>query len=63
MEADVVRGFSFSTLRPRLVVCEYIRRRRNQTPAEESELAAMLAEHGYWIAGYTGHDIYFLDGR
>jgi FkbM family methyltransferase len=63
MEAEVVGGFSFDALRPRLVVCEQIRRRRDAPPPEETEVAAVLAEHDYWIAGYTGHDIYFLDGR
>lgn len=63
LEADVVRGFSFNSLRPRLVVCEYIRRKRDTAPPEETEIATAMADHGYWIAGYTGHDIYFLDER
>jgi len=62
LELEVVQGFSFEPLRPRLVVCEYIRRRRDTPPPEETELAAALDARGYWLAAYTGHDVYFLDG-
>ena len=61
LEREVIAGFSFDCLRPRLLICEHIRRRREEMPVEGSPLVADLARHGYWLAAYTGHDAYFLD--
>jgi FkbM family methyltransferase len=63
LELEVVRGFSFSILRPRLVVLEHIRRRSADVTAEHSDLCRAMTDRGYWLAGYTGHDMYFLDNR
>jgi len=61
LEQEVLGGFSFAPLRPRLVVCEHLRRRRDE-PVADSGIASILKQHGYWLAAYTGHDVYFLDG-
>lgn len=61
LETAVVEGFSFDALRPRLVVLEHIRRRRTDAPPAETPLYEAMVDRGYWMAGYTGHDMYFLD--
>ncbi len=60
-ELDVVRGFDFDILRPRLIVTEHLRGRTDAV--EDAPIVKLLAEQGYWVAGYTGHDLYFLDER
>lgn len=62
LELEVVTGFSFEVVRPRVVVVEHIRRRKEPRRPEDVPVAKALAVHGYWLAGYTGHDLYFLDG-
>lgn len=62
LELDVVRGYRFDVVRPRLVVVEHVRRRREPLMPEQLPVSGHLREHGYWLAGYTGHDLYFLDG-
>ncbi len=63
LEVDVVNGFSFDELRPRLIVCEHIRRKRSDPSPEESPVYEAIVANGYWLAGNTGHDLYFLDDR
>jgi FkbM family methyltransferase len=58
MELDVLKGFSFDP-RPRLVVCEQIRR-KGKTSDESRELDALMTDNGYWQAAYTGHDVFYL---
>jgi FkbM family methyltransferase len=63
LELEVIAGFSFDALRPRLVVTEQVRRGRNRQPPEDQPAAQALRARGYWLAGYTGHDLYFMDER
>lgn len=57
-ELEALRGFSFDP-KPRLVVCEQLRRRGKLSPDSE-KLNDLLEERGYWQAAYTGHDVFFL---
>lgn len=58
LELDVLRGFSFEP-RPRLVVCEQIRR-KGKLSAVSRELETLMTDRGYWQAAYTGHDVFYL---
>ncbi|MGC1851317.1 MAG: FkbM family methyltransferase [Solirubrobacterales bacterium] len=58
LELDVLRGFSFEP-KPRLVVCEQLRR-RGVLSSDSQKLNRLLEERGYWQAAYTGHDVFFL---
>lgn len=60
-ELDVIHGWDATSLRPRLVACEHIRRRRARTRLETLPLVEEMESRGYWLAAYTGHDLYFLD--
>lgn len=62
LELDVIAGFSFDVGRPRVVVVEHIRRRQDRGGPEDLPLTKAMSVHGYWLAGYTGHDLYFVDG-
>ncbi len=63
LEEAVINGFSFEPLRPKVVVCEYIRGYASGQPVEETPMTAMMRERGYGIGGYTGHDVYYVDGH
>lgn len=58
LELDVLRGFSFEP-RPRLVVCEQLRRKGELSP-DGVQLNKLMEERGYWQAAHTGHDVFFL---
>ncbi|UGS38806.1 FkbM family methyltransferase [Capillimicrobium parvum] len=60
-ELDVIRGFDFGVLRPKLIVTEHLRGKADAV--EDAEIVKVMAGHGYWVGGYTGHDLYFLDER
>lgn len=62
-ELDVINGFSFGELRPKLVVAEHVRRRSERRPPEDAPLVQAIVAHGYWLVGSTGHDVYLLDER
>jgi FkbM family methyltransferase len=57
LEMDVIQGTDFDAVRPRLVVVEHLRRHGERL--EEVELVQRMEECGYWVAAYTGHDLYF----
>ena len=63
LEAEVLEGFSFDSLRPKLVVSEYIRRRGERDSPEEAPISQRLSALGYELGGYTGHDLYFVDTK
>jgi FkbM family methyltransferase len=58
LELDVLAGFSFEP-KPRLVVCEQIRR-KGRLSDDGQELNRLMTDRGYWQAAYTGHDVFFL---
>lgn len=60
LELDVLRGHPFDVLRPRLVVVEHLRGRAE--PLEDAAVVQLMGELDYWVAGFTGHDLYLLDG-
>jgi FkbM family methyltransferase len=61
---EVLAGFSFDVLRPRLVIVEHLRSDADRhIPADELESVAALREHGYSLAGYRGLNLYLLDDR
>lgn len=62
LEAEVLQGVDFDRVRPRLVVVEHLRRGRRDS-VDNSDVVRAMARVGYWVAGYTGHDLYFLDDR
>ena len=55
-ELDVIRGFDFGVLRPKLIVTEHLRGKADAI--EDAEIVKVMAGHGYWVGGYTGHDLY-----
>jgi FkbM family methyltransferase len=62
LEEDVVLGHDFVLVRPRLVVCEHRRRSPADPMPDATAVGEQLAREGYWLAAWTGHDAYFLDG-
>jgi Methyltransferase FkbM domain len=62
LEEEVVAGHDFSLVRPRLVVCEHLRRSPSDPLPDSTPLGRRLAGEGYWLAAWTGHDAFFLDG-
>ena len=61
-ELEVLAGFSFDVLRPRLVVVEHLRHGdERHSPVEELPAVAVLGEHGYSLAGFSGVNLYLLD--
>ncbi len=63
LEEQVLEGFTFDVLRPKVVVTEFIRRRGDRRRAEDTPVAQRLLGLEYELGGYTGHDMYFVDGR
>jgi len=62
LELEVLSGFSFTELRPRLVVVEDFRRGSDaRLPAEELPVTRAMADHRYWLAGRAGVNLYFMD--
>ena len=62
LELEVLSGFSFQALRPRLVVVEDVRRgARTRLSPEQLPAALALAAHRYWLAGWSGFNLYFMD--
>jgi FkbM family methyltransferase len=59
LEEEVLQSFGFNLLRPTLVVVEHLR--TSPEAPDGSAIARLLRSRGYWIAGYSGHDLYFLD--
>jgi FkbM family methyltransferase len=59
LEAEVIRGADFESMRPRLVVVEHLR--RHGEALAEVEMVQRLEGCGYGVAAYTGHDLYFVD--
>jgi FkbM family methyltransferase len=59
MELEVLKGFSFEP-RPRLVVCEQIRR-KGRLSERGRDLDDLMVDQGYRQAAYTGHDVFYLD--
>jgi FkbM family methyltransferase len=62
LEPDVLAGFGFDTLRPRLVVVEDVARgvARHQAVGERP-VAQTLIGHGYRLAGHVGFNLFFVD--
>lgn len=60
-EHDVVKGMDFTRVRPTLIVVEHLGGRA--TGDEESPVEACMRNHGYFVAAYTGHDLFFMDGQ
>lgn len=63
LEEEVLAGFGFEELRPKVIVTEFIRRRGDSRRPEESPVAERLLALDYELRGYTGHDMYFADAR
>jgi FkbM family methyltransferase len=62
LELEVLSGFSFQALRPRLVVVEDVRRgARTKLSPEQLPATRALAPHRYWLAGWSGFNLYFMD--
>lgn len=61
LEEEVLEGFAFDALRPKVVVAEHIRRRGDDQRPEDTPIALRLLDLGYELGGYTGHDMYFVD--
>ena len=62
LELQVLSGFSFQELRPRVVVIEDFRRGAEaRMPPEELELTHTMKAHRYWLAGRAGVNLYFTD--
>jgi FkbM family methyltransferase len=62
LELEVLQGFSFEALRPKLVVVEEVHRGpvARLTP-EEMPIARALDAQRYRLAGHVGFNLYFLD--
>lgn len=58
LEHDVLSSMDFAYVRPRLIVLETAVTER--TP-EKNACIALLRQHGYQLAGWTGHDAFMLD--
>lgn len=63
LELEVLSGLSLDDLRPKIIVVEYIRPRKDRRRPDELPIAQLLQTHGYWLVGFTGHDLYFHDER
>jgi FkbM family methyltransferase len=63
-ELDVLAGFSFTAVRPRLVVVEHVRRGEDRRrPVEELPVVTAMREHEYRLVGFSGVNLYLLDER
>ncbi|MBK5307525.1 MAG: FkbM family methyltransferase [Frankiaceae bacterium] len=61
LEREVIGGFSFETIRPKVLVVECLRQKGQPTDPNLLAPALDLAKRGYEVAGYTGHDLYLVD--
>jgi hypothetical protein len=62
LELQVLSGFSFQELRPRLVVVEDFRRGAEaRIPPEELPITPAMRAHRYSLAGRVGVNLYFMD--
>jgi FkbM family methyltransferase len=62
LELEVLAGFGFHELRPRLVVVEDVRRGSAARLApDQLPIAEALKTHRYWLAGRSGINLYFMD--
>lgn len=60
LELSALSGFDFE-LRPRVIVTEHLRRSTDSDVLDDLPVVSLLKDKGYWLAGYTGHDLYFRD--
>lgn len=61
LEKQVVESYSFTPLRPRLVVFEHLRRGRAEPQLDEHPVVRLLRARNYFLAAWTGHDVYMMD--
>jgi FkbM family methyltransferase len=62
-EAEVMNGIDFGRLRPKLIVAEAILERGSFTDILGVDFVRRLAEFGYSVRAYTGHDVYLMRAR